>query len=354
MYIFLFMKLFNIPKQTMRNLLSIIVVIMLLGSCSKSDEDVDNSNSSGLAMIELEYLLDGDYELVLNIDGEFSSIDWGDGVIQDFSSFDITKNKNLYKHYYSFDDTIKKSKIKIIGNGVEKLEIYDSEHRNFYSVDVYISVRVSNSPKLKSLSLIGLRYLNMVDLSGAPFLDHLSIIRCTSFEQADVATKCPNLEYLKIYNCKLKSIDLSKNPKIMEINCSDNDLTSLNVDNNADLISLSCRKNYISELNLKNQKQLRDLDCCYNEIEVLDLSSTDSLESLSCSDIPLRGLKLSDNNPLLRAVGISDCNLEYYTINQLFRVLPIARYYKLVTIYGNPGANICDKSIAINKGWTIQ
>ena len=106
--------------------------------------------------------------------------------------------------------------------------------------------------------------------------------------------KCPNLQYLHIYDNKLKKIDLkkctklsvvelngnknlssvnvTKNKKLASLNVGCTSIKSLNVNKNTKLTALQCYKTKISSLNIKKNKKLSYISFYGSKIKKLDLS----------------------------------------------------------------------------------
>ena len=129
----------------------------------------------------------------------------------------------------------------------------------------------------------------------------------------------------------------NKNPHIVTIkgnikglSCSRNNLTSLDVSKNTALILLDCYYNNLTSLNVSGCTALTDLSCSSNDLTSLDVSKNTKLTELDC--------------------GYN--NLTSAALNQIFRDLPQVTS-GTISIYGNPGTETCDKSIAKNKGWNV-
>ena len=76
-----------------------------------------------------------------------------------------------------------------------------------------------------------------------------------------------------------------------------------------------------------------------------------NIKGLSCSRNNLTSLDVSKNTALTR-LDCSGNNLTSAALNQIFRDLPQVTS-GTISIYGNPGTETCDKSIAKNKGWNV-
>ena len=103
----------------------------------------------------------------------------------------------------------------------------------------------------------------------------------------------PELTYLDLQaNFDLKSIDVSKNPKLEFLNVAQTGLTSLNVKNNRKLVDLKVYCNQLTALDVSSNYMLKELYCFENQLTALDLSSNVALECLSVSENPIAELNL--------------------------------------------------------------
>ncbi len=96
---------------------------------------------------------------------------------------------------------------------------------------------------------------------------------------------------------------------------------------------------------------IKGLDCNITNLTSLDVSKNTALTYLICSSNNLTSLDVSKNTKLTEL----DCgynNLTSAALNQIFRDLPQVTS-GTISIYGNPGTETCDKSIAKNKGWNV-
>ena len=111
----------------------------------------------------------------------------------------------------------------------------------------------------------------------------------------------PELTYLDLQaNFDLKSIDVSKNPKLEFLNVAQTGLTSLNVKNNRKLVDLKAYCNQLTALDVSSNYLLKELACFENQLTALDLSNNISLEYLGVSENPIAELDLHPLSNLQR------------------------------------------------------
>ncbi|MDR2424955.1 MAG: hypothetical protein LBD59_09570 [Prevotellaceae bacterium] len=117
--------------------------------------------------------------------------------------------------------------------------------------------------------------------------------------------------------------------------CEDNDLTELDVSQSPYLTVLECRRNRLERLDVNRNYALKELGCDENRISSLDLSRNSELQSLSCAANNLSA-------PALNAM-----------FQSLHKNAPQGQT-KDLNIRHNPGEDACKKTIATDKGWTVN
>lgn len=80
----------------------------------------------------------------------------------------------------------------------------------------------------------------------------------------------------------LKTLDLSNNPLLAELDCSYNQLTELDLTNNPKLQKLHCDGNKISTVNLYSNALLKELYCDHNKLKALDLYGKERMMKCPC------------------------------------------------------------------------
>lgn len=80
----------------------------------------------------------------------------------------------------------------------------------------------------------------------------------------------------------LKTLDLSNNPLLAELDCSYNQLTELDLTNNPKLQKLHCEGNKISTVNLSSNALLKELYCDHNKLKALDLYGKERMMKCPC------------------------------------------------------------------------
>ena len=116
----------------------------------------------------------------------------------------------------------------------------------------------------------------------------------------------PSLENLDCSDNNLSYLDLSQNINLTDLNCSGNNLSNINLSQNYALRNLNCRDNQILELDISNDTLLTTLICgsaggfisfgVGNNLKTLDVSQNPNLEYLDCSNNELKNLDLKNGN----------------------------------------------------------
>ena len=158
------------------------------------------------------------------------------------------------------------------------------------SENQFTALNLSKNPELTELYCSG-NNLTALDLSANKKLQKIgaSSNKLTAFDVRHLS----ELTYLNLQaNFDLKSIDVSKNPKLEFLNVAQTGLTSLNVKNNRKLVELNVYCNQLTALDVSSNYLLKDLACFENQITALDLSYNGALEYLGVSENPIAELNL--------------------------------------------------------------
>jgi len=128
-----------------------------------------------------------------------------------------------------------------------------------------------------------------------------------------------NLLSLKCSSNKLKSLDVSKNSKLLYLDCGHNELSSLKT-NNVVMYGLFCSSNQLTNLDLTKNTELIFIDCSSNKSLInIDFSKNIKLEKLLVRRAGLINLNLSKNI----ALKDLDCGDNELTNLELFNNLKI-------------------------------
>ncbi len=210
------------------------------------------------------------------------------------------------------------------------------------SENQFTALNLSKNPELTELYCSG-NNLTALDLSANKKLQKIgaSSNKLTAFDVRHLS----ELTYLNLQaNFDLKSIDVSKNPKLEFLNVAQTGLTSLNVKNNRKLVELNVYCNQLTALDVSSNYLLKDLACFENQITSLDLSSNVALEYLGVSENPIAELDLHPLSSLqtlycqkmqLKKLDVDRCpelQLLYCYDNQI-ETLDLRSNKKLETLY---------------------
>ena len=122
--------------------------------------------------------------------------------------------------------------------------------------------------------------------------------RTITITGANITTLYCTSNVLRSPGNRIISLDVSNNPALTHLVCSDNLLTSLDVSKNMALIRLECVNNRLTSLDLSKNTALTELWCYNNQLAFLDISNSTALENLRCNNNQLTSLNVSKNTTL--------------------------------------------------------
>ena len=135
---------------------------------------------------------------------------------------------------------------------------------------------LADFPNLTRLSIRGVE--TPLDLSKNSKLKDLDC-SYNGLTRLDVSV-LPDLEKLVCDGNELVSLDLSRNPRLKELECSNNKLPELDVSVLSDLEKLKCKWNAITSLDLSQTTKLVELDCSNNKLTSLDISCCPAIKDV--------------------------------------------------------------------------
>ena len=126
----------------------------------------------------------------------------------------------------------------------------------------------------------------------------------------------PNLELLDCSYNRIRTLDVSNNPKLKTLDCSINQLTGyLDVTSNPALETLWCYSNWLEDVDLGNNENLIELWCNDNQLMALDISGLPGLKALWCDANKLTELDTT-GNPALETLCCANNKLEKLNLSQ--------------------------------------
>ena len=219
---------------------------------------------------------------------------------------------------------------------VTEFAIYDEvdweEIKDFSGIEIFTAVKVLNLntqaaeemdfsvfPDLEVLMTPG--GLKSLDISKNPKLTELSI-RDGAMEKVDLSDypnltslaisgeeiktiilgDKPNLVGLAIYSTGIESLDVSGLTAVTGLDLYDNRLKSLDVSKLTQLTSMDCSGNQLTVLNVANNTNLYSLGCARNKLTSIDISKLPGLYSFECQGNSITKLVVKDNPFLVTAL----------------------------------------------------
>ena len=174
---------------------------------------------------------------------------------------------------------------------------------------------VSTLESLKMIVCNNNPKMTRLDFSNSPLLNYVDCFNC-SLEELNL-TQNPELATLYCYENrdnevdgpaatrrgKLTNLDLSNNPKLTELRCSNLPLTDLHLENNQNIEKLYVNNIDLSggklQKNLMFMPNLQELSCFADSLDALDVSDNHALTKLVCYRNNIEKLDLHNNIELV-------------------------------------------------------
>ena len=175
------------------------------------------------------------------------------------------------------------------------------------------SIDLTNNDLLIALNL----YMNPIktlDVTNQTGLQELDCSYC-ELTELDV-TKNTKLLSLQCYGNELTTLDLSKLPELLELNARVNKLTGVDFTNNPKLQVVNVTNNELSTIDVAHLTDLVSLEAAGNKLTTLDVSKNTQLQVLGVGNNKLTELNL-DNNTALRSLLFNDNSIQILDLSKL-------------------------------------
>ena len=192
-----------------------------------------------------------------------------------------------------------------------------------------------STTEAKQVTTINVNTDNIYSLDGIEYFTSLTQLTCNGTAELDISSG------IFIGKGNLTKINLSKNIKLIFLNCGYNQLSQLDLNSNTQLTVLDCCSNQLSELNISVNTKLTKLLCGDNQLSKLDLSNNTELTSLYCYSNQLSGLDLSNNTKLT----------ELYCYSNQLSELDLSNNTKLTKFFCNNN-QLSELNISVNTKLT--
>ena len=161
--------------------------------------------------------------------------------------------------------------------------------------------------ELEKITILDCGYRNIESTSGIEKLTGLETLHFGGNYNTKSINLSSNakLKEVDLSNNNLKNVDLSNNTELTNLNLNSTQLTDIDLSNNTNLTNLDLGSNQLTHINLSNNTALTYLNLNYNELTDINLSNNMNLTSLDLSSNQLTNIDLS-NNSLLTDLNLSD------------------------------------------------
>ena len=294
---------------------------------------------------------------------------------ENLSSEDVTELPN---GIYSF--TMPNAKVKIwldfkfnssvVVTGVDITEdnFPDTNFRNWLLSQSYGTDGVITENEMWGITRIAANSCGIEDLTGIEYFKLLTELDVSNFDESlqdnwnmltslDVSGN-PYLRTLYCSNNQINTLSLAENLDLRTLDCSDNCLTHLDVTNNTYLGLLQCDKNHLEELDVTHNLQLSQLYCEYNQLTSINVTNHNKMMILNCNDNLLTALDLTGCNELFQLYFYNN-QINGLAMDNLVNSLPDDSYgYMVVVDLDNEAEqNSMTKdqvAVARAKGWSVE
>ena len=165
------------------------------------------------------------------------------------------------------------------GNGyLDHYEILYTWNMYCENSDVYSIKGIEYFPYLKGLWCKG-NHITELDLSGNPDLEG---VWCSFNDLTEIDfSPCKKLTWVYCFNCKLEKLDFTNNQKLAYLECNANpNLKEIDVSHNPELENLFCSECALTELDVSHNPLLCELTCFKNNLKSLDVSHNPLIKRL--------------------------------------------------------------------------
>ena len=140
------------------------------------------------------------------------------------------------------------------------------------------------------------------DLTGIEWFTNLRVLTCTgksALKTLDL-TRNTALEELDLSGCGITVLDLSKNEALRILDCTSTGISRLDLSHNRALVKLTCDQTSITSLDLSDNPEIAEVYCSgYSStvrslLRQINLSGCSKLEVLNCAKQQLTSINLSD------------------------------------------------------------
>lgn len=257
-------------------------------------------------------------------------IDYGNGTLTPIKVSDEVPTELAEVKKFNFNATADNPVIKIYGEGVKllyfkypckikaidlsnakDLEVLDIDNANFTD----LKLDVSHCPKLNTLMVYGNMGLKSLDLSKNPLLKNVQV-QYTKIEDLDLS-HLTQLETLYAFNSSVKALDVSNSPNMKELVAYETpQLGLVNVAGCSKLEKLWAHTAAISTLTLNGNNGLTDVQIESNpNLDHADFAQAPNMQTLLAGQCAFKSIDLS-NCSKLDTVELFGNNLSHLKIAQ--------------------------------------
>lgn len=294
---------------------------------------------------------------------------------ENLSSEDVTELPN---GFYSFVMPAAKVKIWLdftfnTPAGITSVDINednfpDANFRNWLLSQSYGTDGVITESEICGITSIDASSCGIEDLTGIEYFMLLNELDVSNYDETsqdnwnritaiDVSGN-PYLRKLSCSNNLIASINIAENTDLRILDCSGNCLTQLDVTHCPNLSLLLCAGNQLTELDVTNNMLLDQLYCEYNRLTSIDVTNHSRMMIFNCNDNQLTALDVTGCDELFQLYFYNN-QINGQAMDVLVNSLSYYPYAYLVAVdFDNEAEqNSMTKAqvaIAREKGWSVE
>ncbi|WP_242222635.1 immunoglobulin-like domain-containing protein [Bacillus cereus group sp. BfR-BA-01380] len=245
-------------------------------------------------------------------------------IFKNVESLGLDRNKLKTINLKSFS---KLRTLGVAGNNLTEVDVSHNPNLELLFIGFNDYKDTPNSNRIKTIDISKNPKLSMFDASavGLETLDTSNNFELTAvylnnnnISQVDFSAN-KKLKYIWMENNKLTSIDLSNNEELVAAIFTNNQLTKIDISNQKDLEDLYIEKNKISNIDFSNNPKLSNIFVGDNNLTKLDTSMLENLDALFAENNQLTSISLEKNSDL-RSLNLSGNKLNSVSLENNYKL----------------------------------
>lgn len=253
-----------------------------------------------------------------------------DGIVRiygDASKIDYIYAEGCYIDWIDMDACTNLSILNLAHNELKQLDLTPfSKLQAIYLSDNTFSAASplkigGGKPELQIMELDIIDYMDpSFNLSDYPALVSFDGYHNMGLKNVD-PTGCPQLASLSLEMAPVASLDVTRNPKLLHLNISETNITKIDLSKNTELLRFFAEHvsgfvntdSYLHDIDLSNNPKIVDLVLGGNRLKSIDLSNLTNLQRLTLNKNELTSIDIEANKNLL-SVNLANNDLDFVSL----------------------------------------